>query len=82
MYGLYRIMANIDPKISDLEWFAEVIMAFAFTFWLGRLWSSTSGGVSFPPSAQRKPMEIEVERLPDYLWRDLGFQQPRCPDGE
>ena len=30
----------------------------------------------------RKPMEIEVERLPDYLWRDLGFQQPRRPDGE
>jgi len=27
-------------------------------------------------------MEIEVERLPDYFWRDLGFQQPRRPDGE
>ena len=76
-------MANVDPRMMDLDCFAEVIMAFAFTFWLGRLWSSTSGGVPFPPpSAQRKPMEIEVDRLPDYFWRDLGFRQPRRPDGE
>jgi hypothetical protein len=75
-------MADVDPRMSGLECFAEVIMAFAFTVWLGRLFSSTSGGVPFPPSSQRRPMEIEVERLPDYLWRDLGFQQPRRPDGE
>lgn len=57
-------------------------MAFAITLWRERLLSSTTGVVSLPPSADRKPMEIEVERLPDYLWRDLGFPQPRRPDGE
>ena len=57
-------------------------MAHAFTFWLDRLLSSTAGAVPLPPFTRRKPMEIEVERLPDYLWRDLGFQQPRRPDGE
>jgi len=34
------------------------------------------------PYLDRKPMEIEVDRLPDYFWRDLGFQQPRRPGGE
>ena len=57
-------------------------MALAFTFWLGRLFSSTSSWATFPHPNHRKPMEIEVERLPDYLWRDLGFQQPARPDGE
>ena len=63
--------------MGELECIAEVIMAFAFTLWLGRLFSSTSGGVPLPEVVDRKPMEIEIERLPDYLWRDLGFPQPR-----
>ena len=75
-------MANVDPRMSVLEWFSEVIMAFAFTLWLDRLLSSTSGGVPLPQLTVRKPMEIAVERLPDYFWRDLGFQQPRRPGGE
>jgi len=75
-------MANVDPRMIDLEWFAEVLMAPAFTLWLGRLFSSTIGGVPLPPSTERKPTEIEVERLPDYLWRDLGFPQPRRPGGQ
>jgi hypothetical protein len=57
-------------------------MAIAFTLWLNRLRSNTSGSASFPQATQRKPTTIEVERLPDYLWRDLGFPQPRRPDGE
>ena len=57
-------------------------MTIALTLWLERLFSSTTEAVSVPQSADRKPMEIAVERLPDYLWRDLGFQQPRRPDGE
>jgi hypothetical protein len=57
-------------------------MTFAFTLWLDRLVSSTGGGVPFPLRTDRKPTEIEVERLPDYLWRDLGFRQPRRPGGE
>ena len=56
-------------------------MAHAFTLWIGRLFSSTAGAVPLPPSADRNPMQIEVERLPDYLWRELGFQQPGRLDG-
>ena len=52
-------------------------MALALSLWLNRLLSSSSHAFPRPPSTDRKPMEIEVERLPDYLWRDLGFQQPR-----
>lgn len=26
------------------------------------------------------PLAIEVERLPDYLWRDLGFPLPARPE--
>ena len=57
-------------------------MALASTLWLNRLLSRTSDAVPPPAPAARKPMEIEVERLPDYFWRDLGFQQPRRPGGE
>lgn len=31
---------------------------------------------------RRRPMTITVERLPDYLWRELGFQQPRHPEND
>lgn len=54
-------------------------MAFAITLWLERLLSGTTAAPPPPRSVDRKPMEIEVERLPDYLWRDLGFQQPLQP---
>ena len=57
-------------------------MALAFTRWLEHLCTGTTGRVLFPQPNRRKPMEIEVERLPDYFWRDLGFQQPRRPHGE
>ena len=56
-------------------------MAHTLTLWLDRF---LSGAASSAPTrlADHKPMEIEVERLPDYCWRDLGFQQPRRPRGE
>ena len=57
-------------------------MALALSLWLNRLLSSTPHAFPPLPSTDRKPMEIEVGRLPDYLWRDLGFQQPRRADGE
>ena len=57
-------------------------MAFAIALWFERLLSSATGADPLPQSVDRKPMEIEIQRLPDYLWRDLGFQQPRRPDGE
>ena len=52
-------------------------MALAFTLWLNRLLSSSAGVVPLPASTDRKPLEIEIEGLPDYLWRNLGFQLPR-----
>lgn len=75
-------MANVDPILTGLELASEVNMALTFTLWLGRLLSSTAGVAPLPPSAERKPMEIQVERLPDYLWRDLGFPPLRRRDGE
>ncbi len=57
-------------------------MPFALTLWLNRLLSSSKGAVPLPVPAPGKAMEIEVDRMPDYLWRDLGFQQPRRPAGE
>jgi hypothetical protein len=58
-------------------------MALTFTLWLGRLVSSSAGAsVPLHPSIERKPMAIEVERLPDYLWRDLGFPPVRRLGGE
>ena len=57
-------------------------MALTFTLWLGRLIFSSAGKGPLPPSTDRKPMEIRVERLPDYLWRDLGFPPLRRPGGE
>jgi hypothetical protein len=57
-------------------------MAHALAFWLNRLLSNDSGAVPLPAPTYRKPMEIEVERLPDYLWRELGFQQLKRADGE
>jgi hypothetical protein len=56
-------------------------MAHTLALWLDRF---LSGAASSAPArlADQKPMEIEVERLPDYFWRDLGFQQPRRADRE
>ena len=51
-------------------------MTITVTLWLNRLLSSSSGAERPPVSTDRKSLEIEVERLPDYLWRDLGFQLP------
>ena len=56
-------------------------MVLASTIWLNLLLSRDFDSAR-PAAAERKPMEIEVDRLPDYVWRDLGFQQPRRPDGE
>jgi hypothetical protein len=34
------------------------------------------------PRAEQPPMKIAVERLPDYLWRELGFRQVRRPEDD
>ena len=46
-------------------------MAFAITLWLERLLSSTTGAVPLPVFPDRKPTEIEVERLP---WEKTRFE--------
>ncbi|HJR23196.1 MAG TPA: hypothetical protein VJ822_16300 [Dongiaceae bacterium] len=57
-------------------------MDFTLALWLNRLYSTATGAVPGPQPSDCKPLEIEVERLPDYLWRDLGFPQPRPPEAE
>jgi hypothetical protein len=57
-------------------------MALASTIWLNRLLSRDFESTARPVSTDRKPMEIEVERLPDRQWRDLGFVSPRRPGEE
>jgi hypothetical protein len=54
-------------------------MTYALTLWLDRLFFTS---LDIDPSTGRKPLEIEVERLPDYRWRDLGFQPRRRSDAE
>jgi hypothetical protein len=62
---------------------AEVdTMTHAFTLWLDRLLSLRSGPAPLSLPSDRKPLEIEVERLPDHLWRALGFALVRRPGGE
>lgn len=51
-------------------------MAHAFTLWFGRLFFSARPMVKAPLGGGGA-MRIEVERLPDYRWGDLGFLQPR-----
>ena len=55
-------------------------MAHAFTMWLGRL-LVVPRPTGRTPRIERPPMKIEVECLPDYRWRELGFP-PRQPNPE
>lgn len=57
-------------------------MATAPTIWLNRLLARDAKATVRPMPTDRKPLEIEVQRLPDYLWRDLGFAPARRPGGE
>lgn len=52
-------------------------MAYALTHWLSGFLSSAARSASLPEPSDRKPMDIDVETLPDYRWRQLGFQQPK-----
>jgi hypothetical protein len=54
-------------------------MTFTFPSWIGQLPIASSRPAPDSRPAG-KPMRIEVERLPDYRWRELGFPQPRRPD--
>ena len=56
-------------------------MTLAFPSWIGRLPLMSSRSAPAPRPAG-KPMKIEVQRLPDYRWRELGFPQPHRPGEE
>ena len=47
-------------------------MTHVFAVWLGRFLAFPSQSIVHAPSTD-PPMKIEVERLPDYRWRELGF---------
>lgn len=55
-------------------------MTHALSHWFGRFFSSTTQPVRHVEPHNAKPMKIEVEALPDYRWRGLGFQQPGRPE--
>jgi len=74
-------MANVDPFLLGLSFQGwRIVMTHALSHWLGRFFSGTRQVVHNSEPSDRKPMQIEVEALPDYLWRELGFQQVRRPD--
>jgi hypothetical protein len=52
-------------------------MVSASTIWLNRLLLRDVDSTARPVPTDGKPMEIEVERLPDRQWRDLGFAPAR-----
>jgi hypothetical protein len=56
-------------------------MSLTVALWLHRLVSSRAA-VALTRPVDRKPMEIEIERLPDYFWRALGFPPVRRPGAE
>jgi hypothetical protein len=77
MNGLYQIMPNVDPIWCGLASEPRrIAMTHAFILWFGRFLSSAHPASRSEPR-EPEPMKIEVEALPDYLWRELGFQQPR-----
>ena len=44
--------------------------------WLWRCFGAGAQLVVPDRRDQKPPMKIEVERLPEYYWRDLGFPLP------
>jgi hypothetical protein len=51
-------------------------MTLLSTAWLGRLFPEGTRLMVRGQRDEKPPMKIEVERLPDYYWRDLGFPLP------
>ena len=48
--------------------------------WVWRLLNEASPRNLWPRRVEPPPMRIEVERLPDRLWSDLGFPRLRRRD--
>ena len=75
-------MMSVDAIMGELRSVPEEIMTTASTIWLNRLLARVAEAAVRAMPTDRKPMEIEVQRLPDYVWRDLGFPPARRPGGE
>jgi hypothetical protein len=83
MNGIYGLLPNVDPFSPELEFKPRrITMTHALTNWLWRILSTATRPVQNPPDPAQRPMKVEVERLPDYLWRELGFRQIRRPDDD
>ena len=57
-------------------------MTQTFAQWVGWLFSSTVRPAPQPRADSDRPMKIEVKRLPDYLWRELGFPPVQRPEDD
>jgi hypothetical protein len=57
-------------------------MTFEFASWFGRAPLTADRSAPNGQRDDREPLKIEVERMPDYLWRALGFPQPQQRDEE
>ena len=55
-------------------------MTHAIASWLWRIGLTAARPGPERPQTEQPPIKIAVERLPDYLWRELGFSQPRPSD--
>jgi hypothetical protein len=61
----------------DLSADWRIAMAIMSLHWVWQLIGSERRSAARPERHARPLMKIEVERLPDYRWRDLGFPQAR-----
>jgi hypothetical protein len=55
-------------------------MAIVSLHWIWQLIGSERRSAARPERHASPPMTIEVESLPDYRWRELGFVQARRSD--
>lgn len=55
-------------------------MTLVLRAWLARFLPAVAPVAGPTLADPAPPLNIEIERLPDYLWRDLGFPMPARPD--
>jgi hypothetical protein len=65
-------------RASPADW--RTAMAIMSLHWIWQLIGSERRSAARPERRVPPLMKIEVERLPDYRWRDLGFAQARRSD--
>ena len=65
-------------RASSADW--RTTMAIMSLHWIWHLIGSQRRSVAWPKRRVPLLMKIEVEHLPDYRWRDLGFLPARRSD--